>query len=283
MSEVLDVLKHDRANAGLKYVYPVVSRRAGGVSVGINLNTNDACNWRCIYCQVPELQRGSAPPVDLALLESELRGFLREESLRAFLQARVPEPLRRLNDIAFSGNGEATTSPEFPEAVEIVIRVLRELGVDPAVKLVLITNGSLARRPWAQRGFELMGRANGEIWFKVDSARAQGMRERNGTSMTADELRENLRSTATRCPTWLQTCVFALDGAPPSDEERRAYLELLDWAKREAIPLRGVFLYGPVRPSLREEASRISLLPREWVEGFAAEMRARGLEVRVTE
>ncbi|MEQ1895487.1 MAG: radical SAM protein, partial [Planctomycetota bacterium] len=29
---------HDRAAAGLEYVYPVVSRRAGGVSLGINLN-----------------------------------------------------------------------------------------------------------------------------------------------------------------------------------------------------------------------------------------------------
>ncbi|MDP1679430.1 MAG: radical SAM protein, partial [Candidatus Nitrotoga sp.] len=69
----LDVTDHSRDSAGLRYVYPVVSRRAGGVSVGINLNTNNACNWRCIYCQVPELKRGAAPRVDLVLLEQELR------------------------------------------------------------------------------------------------------------------------------------------------------------------------------------------------------------------
>ena len=50
---------HDRDVAGLTYVYPVVSRRAGGVSVGINLSPNNACNWRCVYCQVPNLQRGA--------------------------------------------------------------------------------------------------------------------------------------------------------------------------------------------------------------------------------
>jgi hypothetical protein len=57
---------HSRDSAGMRYVYPVVSRRAGGVSVGINLNPNNACNWRCIYCQVPGLTRGGPPPIDLA-------------------------------------------------------------------------------------------------------------------------------------------------------------------------------------------------------------------------
>ena len=48
MSQVLNIYDHDRDSAGMTYVYPVISRRAGGVSVGINLNTNKACNWRCI-------------------------------------------------------------------------------------------------------------------------------------------------------------------------------------------------------------------------------------------
>ncbi|MCG8997432.1 radical SAM protein, partial [Laribacter hongkongensis] len=52
---------HSRNSAGFQYVYPVLSRRAGGVSVGINLNPNQACNWRCIYCQVPGLVRSQAP------------------------------------------------------------------------------------------------------------------------------------------------------------------------------------------------------------------------------
>ena len=89
--EKLNIVNHDRGSAALRYVYPVVSRRAGGVSVGINLNPNNACNWRCIYCQVPDLTRGAAPPVDLALLESELRNFLDELLHGDFMQSRVPE------------------------------------------------------------------------------------------------------------------------------------------------------------------------------------------------
>ena len=73
----LSISDHSREAAGLIYVYPVISRRAGGVSIGINLNPNNACNWRCIYCQVPNLKRGAAPAIDLHKLDSELRGFLR--------------------------------------------------------------------------------------------------------------------------------------------------------------------------------------------------------------
>ena len=109
---------HARDAAGLLYVYPVVSRRAEGVSVGINLNTNDACNWRCVYCQVPGLVRGKAPEVDLARLERELRGMLAEIARTDWLARNAPEGARRLNDVAFSGNGEPTSSPRFAEAVE---------------------------------------------------------------------------------------------------------------------------------------------------------------------
>mgnify|MGYP000122505967 FL=1 len=123
----LSVHDHSRDSAGLRYVYPVVSRRAGGVSVGINLNVNNACNWACIYCQVPGLARGGPPAVDLDLLEAELRGLLGEIVLGDYLQQHVPEGARRLVDVAFSGNGEPTAAREFEAAVGRVAAVLAEL------------------------------------------------------------------------------------------------------------------------------------------------------------
>lgn len=77
MSQKLTTSDHSRDIAGLKYVYPVISRRAGGLSIGINFNTNNACNWRCVYCQVPDLVRGAAPEMDFGLLEQELRFFFK--------------------------------------------------------------------------------------------------------------------------------------------------------------------------------------------------------------
>ena len=78
---MLSTTEHSRDRAGYKYIYPVISRRSGGLSVGINLNTNNACNWRCIYCQVPNLTRGSAPPVNLKKLQRELGEFLKDIAL----------------------------------------------------------------------------------------------------------------------------------------------------------------------------------------------------------
>src|SRR4030065_2010263 len=91
----LTVTDHDRDAAHRTYVYPVVSRRAGGVSIGINLNPNNACNWRCIYCQVPDLKRGSAPRIDLNKLEIELRSFLHELVDGDFMQKHLPPEDRK--------------------------------------------------------------------------------------------------------------------------------------------------------------------------------------------
>jgi hypothetical protein len=51
VQDYLTFSDHNRDVSHLRYIYPVVSRRAKGVSIGINLNINNACNWRCIYAQ----------------------------------------------------------------------------------------------------------------------------------------------------------------------------------------------------------------------------------------
>jgi wyosine [tRNA(Phe)-imidazoG37] synthetase (radical SAM superfamily) len=278
----LSVIDHDRDAAGLRYVYPVVSRRAGGVSVGINLNTNNACNWRCIYCQVPGLKRGAAPPVDLPRLEMELRSFLEEVLHGDFLPNRVPEGSRRLNDIALSGNGEPTSAKEFEGVIQLIGRVRRGLRVPDRVKTLLITNGSLVHRQEVRAGLERMRSLSGEVWFKIDRGSDAGMRLVNNTRIGPKRLRENLSIAAHACPTWVQTCLFALDGAAPSDAEQRAYLDLLAERIGAGVPLRGVLLYGLARESHQPEAARLSDLPVEWLEAYAARIRALGLAVKVT-
>lgn len=273
---------HDRDNAGMTYVYPVVSRRAGGVSVGVNLNPNNACNWACVYCQVPNLARGTAPDIDLAQLEAELRAMLADILHGDFMVTRVPEGARRLNDIALSGNGEPTSARAFPQIIELIGRVMADFDLVGRIKLVLITNGSLADRPRVQEGLRKMAALNGEVWFKFDSATATGMRVVNQTRISPEKQLERLAVAARLCPTWLQTCVFALDGAPPSDAEQAAYLTALKRIKQEGIPLQGVLLYGLARPSMQPQASRLSALPAAWLDAFAENIRAAGLPVKVS-
>ena len=275
---MLSTTDHSRDSAGLRYVYPVVSRRAGGVSIGINLNPNNACNWRCIYCQVPDLTRGTAPPVDLALLEKELRGFLHELQHGDFMQ-RVPPGARRINDIALSGNGEPTSAQEFNDVIELIA------GLKPAdLKLVLITNGSLIRRENVQHGLRRLAQLNGEVWFKLDRASEAGMALVNDTRTTLDTVRQNLATAIACCPnTWLQTCWFALDGVPPGKQEEDDYLDFLAGVLRDNIRPQGVLLYGLARPSLQAEAPRLSALPHAQLEQFAQRIRALGVAVKSTD
>jgi wyosine [tRNA(Phe)-imidazoG37] synthetase (radical SAM superfamily) len=266
----------------MTYLYPVVSRRAGGVSVGINLNPNNACNWACVYCQVPDLVRGTAPEIDLAQLEAELRALLGDILHGDFMQARVPEGARRLNDIALSGNGEPTSARVFPHVIELIGRVMADFDLIGKVKLVLITNGSLIDRPRVQDGIRQMAALNGEVWFKFDSATASGMRATNQTRISPDKQFERLQTAAALCPTWLQTCVFTLDGAAPTEAEQAAYLAAVTRIREQALPVQGVLLYGLARPSLQPQASRLSALPAAWLDHFADAIRAAGLPVKVS-
>jgi wyosine [tRNA(Phe)-imidazoG37] synthetase (radical SAM superfamily) len=278
----LSTFNHDRDTAALRYVYPVISRRAGGVSVGINLNPNNACNWRCIYCQVPGLTRGTAPTIDLSVLENELRGFLDELLHGDFMQNRVPEDARRINDIALSGNGEPTSSSEFVEVIALIARVRREVALPDTVKTVLITNGSLLYRSSVQGGLRELAKLNGEVWFKLDRASEAGMRLVNDTHTSMNKVRDNLVASIACCPTWLQTCWFALDGEPPSRRDEDDYLEFVSSLLRDGHKPQGVLLYSLARPSLQPEAPRLSALSGQQLQVFADRIGKLGLPVKVS-
>ncbi len=276
---LLKIDDHSRDSAGLRYVYPVISRRAGGVSVGINLNPNNACNWRCIYCQVPDLKRGGPPPIDLALLARELEYFLSWACAGDFMTTRVPAGVRRLVDIAFSGNGEPTSAVEFADAVDIATRALASRGLAGKVPIRLITNGSLLERKAVQAGISRIGEAAGEVWFKLDAGSAAGMARINGTRGSPERVARRLAVCAALAPTWVQTCMFRLDGDMPAETEIQAYLALL---APLAPVLRGVHLYSLARPSQQKEAPRLGRLEVGWMEEMAARIRHIGLTVRVS-
>lgn len=279
----LTPMNHDRDNAGMTYVYSVVSRRSRGVSIGVNLNPNNACNWRCVYCQVPNLQRGGPPPIDLVLLGDELRRMLTHIVHGDFMALHVPEDLRRLNDVALSGNGEPTTAPEFPQVVALIGRVLVDLGLAGRIKLVLITNGSQLDKSRVRDGIRAMAVLNGEVWFKFDRATRTGMHLVNGSAATPERHYQRLKQCAGLCPTWVQTCMFALDNQPPAEAEVRAYLDLLARAVAEGLPPRGVLLYGLARQPQQPGAERLSGLSFDWLRGLADRIEALGLPVRLSE
>jgi wyosine [tRNA(Phe)-imidazoG37] synthetase (radical SAM superfamily) len=274
---MLTISSHDRGLARLVYVYPVLSRRAGGVSVGINLNPNNACNWHCAYCQVPGLVRGKAPHIDLVRLETELRGFLAAVCRGDWLVRNAPQEARMLKDLAFSGNGEPTSAAEFAAAVTLAARLHDEFRLGAQVPMRLITNGSLLGQARVREGIRRLGEAGGETWFKVDAGTRAAIARINGVKLAPETVARNLARCAELCPTWVQTCVFRWDGKPPAAAEMDAYLDVLAPA---AGKVRGVLLYGIARLPMQPEAGRIAALAAEELDALAARIEARGFVVR---
>ncbi len=279
---------HNRDVSGLTYVYPVVSRRAGGVSIGINLNVNNACNWRCVYCQVPNLKRGTPDKIDLLLLEKELRGFLNQLLHGDFMERYVAEGDRHLKDIAFSGNGEPTSAKEFPEVITLVEKVLNDFKLlddehpiikDQPIKVRLITNGSLMDKDNVLNSVRHLAKVHGEVWFKVDGGTPEDVARVNDVNINIASVIKRLKACAAACPTFVQTCMFGLDGKPPSESHVAAYINLLTEVKND---IKGVHLYGLARPSYQVEAPRLSRLPAEALEKIADKIRALGLPVFVS-
>ena len=275
----LDTRDHPRYQGELRYIYPVVSRRARGVSIGINLNPNDACNWRCVYCQVPGLTHGKGPAIELARLEGELEAMLADLFEGDFMQTRVPEGSRRLNDIAFSGNGEPTSSPDFAAAIEVVGRALERRQLLGQLKLVLITNGSLIHKPAIQTALTRFAELGGELWFKLDGASDDSLARFNNTTRGITKQLANLRLAATLAPTFVQTALFRLDDTAPMAGEFELFRAHLAALLEAQVPLKGVHLYSLARKSHQPEAPRLERLTQAELEVFADRLRELGLAV----
>ena len=274
----LSVDDHSRDAAGLKYVYPVVSRRSGGVSVGINLNPNNACNWACAYCQVEGLVRGAAPAIELDQLSAELEGFLDLASTERWMEEHAPEGARRITDIALSGNGEPTTCAQFEQVLERVLAVRAQRALE--VPTILITNGSRVHVEGVQAGLRAMAAARGQVWFKLDRATAAGRLEVNRVQGGADRVADQLQRAASCCATRIQSCMYTVDGAPPCEVELEAYVHFLREQVRRGTPLKGVTLYGLARPSMQPGAERLGRVDGEWLDALADRVRgATGLPV----
>src|SRR5881394_4596402 len=102
---------------GNRFVYAVISQRAHGLSIGVNMNPDKACNFDCAYCEVNRDLPSRDSSVNLQILASELEtllGLARGGSLRQFPYFQnVPEELLALKSVTLSGEGEPTLSPQF--------------------------------------------------------------------------------------------------------------------------------------------------------------------------
>ena len=220
---------HGRDFLDNRYVYPVLSRRSGGISIGVNVNRDKACNFNCVYCQVDRSTSRSREAVELPRLADELRKLvelvLSGQIYRQTKFRDVPDPLRRLRDIAISGDGEPTLRAEFEQVVATCAETRARCPDD--VKLVLITNATLLHREPVRRGLEILDENRGEIWAKLDAGTEAYYRRIARSAVPWRQILDNLREAARARPIVIQTLFARLHDAAPSPDELEAYCERL--------------------------------------------------------
>ena len=223
---------HRRQWRDCLYVYPVISRRAKGLSIGVNLNPDKRCTFACLYCQIDRRVSRELFTVDAPTLRRELELALAEAaSGRLWAEERfaaTPQQLRRINDIALSGDGEPTCLADFDRAVAIAAQTKAAAGLDD-VKVVVITNASRLDSPAVARALPVLDANNGEIWAKLDAGTEEYFQRVNrpDPKVPLAKVVGDITAVARGRPVVIQTLLFRLDGTPTPPEEVAAYCRRL--------------------------------------------------------
>tara|TARA_B110000305_G_C19336296_1_gene586755 strand:+ start:45 stop:884 length:840 start_codon:yes stop_codon:yes gene_type:complete len=274
--DILTITNHDRNIFKGKYVYPVVSRRAGGLSLGINLNTNNACNWQCIYCEVPNLVRGKPVPIDLQELENELDYWLDQIVNKSFLR-QYTKSKTEFKDIAFSGNGEPTASKQFKDVISILINKINEYKLDKII-IRLITNGSYMANPETQKALSLLSNFNREVWFKIDQTNQEGVKIINQVNLSKSSVKKNLEASLKNNPTVVQTCLFKLNEELPSLQSLEDYIKFMEPYKDK---IKGIHLYSLARESEQTNEHKLTRLTVSELKVIADKIKVLNIPIQI--
>jgi wyosine [tRNA(Phe)-imidazoG37] synthetase (radical SAM superfamily) len=256
-----------------RFVYLAISPRARGLSIGINLNPDGACNFDCLYCDV---DRSSARPdsltdCDVAARELEQTLLLVHspglKSLSPY--SALPPELLVLRHVALSGDGEPTASPHFLEAVQTVVHV-RARGRFPFFKLVLITNASHLDLPEVQEGLSLFT-SQDEVWAKLDAGTQSYMDLVNRGTVPLETILHNILLTARQRPVIIQSLFSFVDGVAPNLEEITAFSQRLRDLKDAGAHIPLVQIYSATRPTASQ---LVTHLPLRTMSQIAASVRA---------
>ena len=252
---------HNRIYGSNRFVYPVLSRRSNGVSLGVNLNPDKVCNFDCIYCQVDRTTRSETRFVEMDQLLAELRTTLDFITSGDFFGdgpfKDIPPELKRLNDIAFSGDGEPTTYKNFDEIISACASLKQELELDD-VKMVLITNASMFHRDHVKAGLQILDENQGEIWAKLEAGTEAYFQTIDRTSFKLQEIVDNIAAAAQRRSVVIQSLFMNVNGVAPSNEELLAFCSRLSEIVTAGGAIDHVQIYTVARPPAESFVTALS-------------------------
>ena len=266
---------HGRQWKDNHYVYAVVSRRSRGISIGLNLNPDKACNFDCIYCQVNRRVPASIRYVNLKRLAEELDTILRAERDGSLYQDppfnALPVAERGVRDIAFSGDGEPTGFRRFGEVVRVAASARLRFGLNSA-KLILLTNATNLDKPAVRAALEEMDQNNGEIWAKLDAGTEKYFRKVNRSRVSIKEILGNILGAARIRPLVIQSLWFQIEGAAPPDDEIEAYCDRLADLISNGGKLKLIQLHSIARDPAESQASPLT---KDSLDRIAATVKRR--------
>ena len=252
---------HNRIYGSNRFVYPVLSRRSNGVSLGVNLNPDKVCNFDCIYCQVDRTNRSETRFIEMDQLLAELRTTLDFITSGDFFGdgpfKDIPPELKRLNDIAFSGDGEPTTYKNFDAIISACASLKQELELDD-VKMVLITNASMFHREHVKAGLQILDENQGEIWAKLEAGTEAYFQTIDRTSFKLQEIVDNIAAAARRRSIVIQSLFMNVNGVAPSNEELLAFCNRLSEIVTAGGAIDHVQIYTVARPPAESFVTALS-------------------------
>jgi len=246
---------------GQSLVYCVISQRARGLSVGVNMNPDGLCNFDCVYCEVDRHKCRGDSKVNVVRLRAELDqvlGLAMSGRLRELPPFRAtPADLLQLKEVALSGDGEPTLCPNFREVIEAVAHV-RAAGKWPFFKIVLITNATGLHLPHVRAGIEVMT-ADDEILAKLDAGTQRGMDLVNRTDVRIETVLENIIELGRKRPIVIQSLFPLMSGAEPPVGEIDAYLGRLRALRDAGARIDCVQVYSAHRPAIHPDCGHLPL------------------------
>lgn len=241
------------------FVYLVISPRAKGLSIGINLNPIMRCNFQCVYCEVERGQPARASILEVDRMGTELNQTLQMVDagwLRHLPRyASLPQDLLHVRHVTLSGDGEPTLAEKFAEAVGAVAHVR---AVGRFFKIVLVTNSTALDNPRVQEGLRFFTRED-EVWAKLDGGTDAYIRKVNGSTAPLEKILSNILVIGRQRPVVIQSLFPAINGEPPSDFEIEEYAQRLKELKEQGAEISHVQIYSATRPMARVGCSHLPL------------------------
>jgi wyosine [tRNA(Phe)-imidazoG37] synthetase (radical SAM superfamily) len=246
---------------GNRFVYIVVSSRARGLSIGVNMNPDRRCNFNCIYCEVNRAVPPSDRDLNVEVMAAELVQTLQSAHagrLRELHPYRhLPEELLVPRHVALSGDGEPTLCPQFTEAVQAVAHV-RALGQVPFFRIILITNASALELPAVQAGLKFFTRQD-EVWAKLDVGTQAHMDKVDKAQVSLQKVLDNILMLGRQRPVVIQSVFLSINNEEPPAEEIEQYARRLKELKDGGAQISLVQIHSAGRPIIHPECSHLSL------------------------